>query len=240
MITPLHYTGRSGGSARDAGPSRDVLGVVLAGGASTRMGVDKGRMELGGQTLVERAAKLLDVVADQVVLATGSTARYSELGRASVLDRPEHEGQGPAAGLVAALDHARSRGLARVLVLACDMPWVEREALEGLLQASRTENLDAVLFEAPLEGDESETRLEPLLAVYHVRVLGPLLRALEAGGRRMIDFHKGFGTVRVDRWGRRMGARGARWAKNVNTPEDWRELERAGNRSDERTQEGRA
>ncbi|MEX1025431.1 MAG: molybdenum cofactor guanylyltransferase [Planctomycetota bacterium] len=222
MVTPGPVTSAS---ANDRGIPRpehdDVLGLVLCGGRSVRMGRDKGALELGDRTLVERAASVLDDVADLVVLATGDAPRYAASGRGAVLDG-RYSGAGPVAGLAAGLAEARARGRRWLAVLACDMPAVTAEPLRALLARARAQNLDACLF-------EHAGTPEPMLAVYHVRALGPVRRAIAAGRVRMIDFHRGFGELRVDRTA--LGCekedpdsrgRARAWTSNVNTPADWR------------------
>src|SRR5690606_38783426 len=144
--------------------SADVLGVVLCGGRSRRMGFDKGGAELGGSTLVERAAAVLAEVSGEVLLASGPSERYGDLGLARVADDPEL--QGPAAGIVAALE---SGGAEWVLVLACDMPRVSGRLVSALLACARARDLDACL----LAGERGE---EPLCGVYR-RTVAPAMRA---------------------------------------------------------------
>lgn len=226
-------------------PRSDVLGLVLCGGRSERMGRDKALLVHDGRPLLDHAIAAVGHVADDLRLATGPEPRYAERGYEAVLDHPDHRGLGPVAGLCAGLAAARAVGRPWLATLACDMPGATGEPLARLLERAATKNLDACLF-------EHGGHLEPLLAVYHVRALGPLRRALGAGRARMIDFHEGFGTLRVDRWssgtaGRAGGdagpLRGApggatvssvdalarptqpgEWVRNVNTPEDWRAL----------------
>jgi molybdopterin-guanine dinucleotide biosynthesis protein A len=89
--------------------------ILLTGGASRRMGFDKARLRIGDETLAARAARVLTAVCDPVV----------EVGP-GVTDLPlTHEeplGAGPLAALVAG---ARAVGTLPLILLACDMPFVE-------------------------------------------------------------------------------------------------------------------
>jgi len=58
----------------------DIIGVVLAGGASSRMGTDKALLPLGGAPIITYAAKALSSVFSEVVVSSGSGKRYAFLG----------------------------------------------------------------------------------------------------------------------------------------------------------------
>jgi molybdopterin-guanine dinucleotide biosynthesis protein A len=99
-----------------------VAGVLLTGGASRRMGTDKATIELDGETLAARAARVLTAVCAPVVeVGPGHTPLTTV--------REEPRGRGPLAALVAGAD---ALGAHTVLLLACDMPYVEAPLLELL------------------------------------------------------------------------------------------------------------
>jgi molybdopterin-guanine dinucleotide biosynthesis protein A len=103
-----------------------VGGIVLTGGASSRLGRDKALVEVSGEALAARAARLLAVLAAPVVEAGPGRS-----GLSAVTDDPG--GSGPLSGVVAGareLDRLGWRG--PVLVLACDMPGVSGELLGKL------------------------------------------------------------------------------------------------------------
>jgi molybdopterin-guanine dinucleotide biosynthesis protein A len=102
-----------------------VIGIVLAGGASSRMGRDKAGLELvDGETLAAGAARRLAAVCPEVAVA--DRGRQLVPGLPSLLDGP---GRGPAAGLLGAAHAWPGRPL---LVLACDLPYVPIALLEEL------------------------------------------------------------------------------------------------------------
>ena len=205
-----------------------LLGVVFCGGASRRMGRDKATLELGGRTLLERAVDVLRGIAPDVVLASGTLPRYAHLGLEEVLDR--RPGGGPLAGLEAALERAAAADpQAWVLALACDMPRVEGELFRHLLAAAEEHGWDGCAL-------ATDAGLEPLLAVYSARCLPAVRRALDAGERRMVSFHRTpgrgpgsesgarIGLLRVEDLPRELARREP--ARNVNTPEDFAREER--------------
>ena len=109
------------------GPS-DILGVVLAGGASRRMGVDKAALTWTDTTLAHRAAAVLAEVCAEVVIA--GPARLARAGLEAVAD--VFPGRGPLAGLHAGLERAGGRP---IFALACDMPFVSAELVRYLVAA---------------------------------------------------------------------------------------------------------
>jgi molybdopterin-guanine dinucleotide biosynthesis protein A len=194
-----------------------VLGVVLCGGRSRRMGRDKALVELGGRRLIEYPLEVLAGVAGAALLACGPEPRYAELGLECALDEPGL-GHGPLAGLLAGLEAARRRGCEWIALLACDMPRADRGLLCAMLRRARERELDACLL-------ESESGLEPLFGVYRTTCAAPVRAALRAGQRRVVAFHP-FGVegraLRVESClpAELVASAPADPARNLNRPED--------------------
>ena len=182
-----------------------MSGLVLCGGASSRMGRDKARVEFDGRPLLAHALAVFDELGVSARLACGSEPRYADFGRELVLD--DVPAAGPLAGLTAGLESAARAGEIWVAVLACDMPRASAVVLRRLLDEARKRDLDACL--AGLERGS-----QPAYAVYHTRCAVPARAALEAGERRLVSFH---GALRV---GVLPLAADAPSACNVNTPEE--------------------
>jgi molybdopterin-guanine dinucleotide biosynthesis protein A len=188
-----------------------VSGAVLAGGRSTRMGLDKARLVLGGRSLAQRAADALrHVCAQVIVVGTGAPelARCRTVPDALPL-------RCSLTGLYTALVTAPCP---LVLVAPCDVPFVEAALLRLLLQAWRPGLLSVV----PL-GPHGE---EPLVALHH-RDLAPRLRdCLDAGALRIASALDRSRLAHLP-WAslRRLGVPPeAFW--NLNTPEDLEQARR--------------
>jgi molybdenum cofactor guanylyltransferase len=187
-------------------PKVSVSGLVLCGGRSTRMGTDKAWIDVGGEPLVVRTARLLAEVADPVLLAPGTPGRLGDLGYPEVAD--EEEDRGPLAGLVAGL---RASPHEVAAVVAVDLPWLN----PGLLA-----------FLAGLWGDEDAVvpvtaqGPQPLHAIYARTALPALGEELAAGrlGLRAALSRLRTRTVEEREW-RTLDPSG-RFAQNLNTPED--------------------
>lgn len=144
-------------------------GVVLAGGASRRMGVDKATLVVGGERLVDAAVAALAGVCGQVVVASGGRT-IDRLEVTQVADAVP--GVGPLGGIVAGLAAVTAT---LVAVVAVDQPAVSAAVLRALADAwdGRT---PAVV---PIVGG----RLQPLHAVYARAAHADLQAALAAGER---------------------------------------------------------
>jgi molybdenum cofactor guanylyltransferase len=161
-----------------------MFGVVLAGGASRRMGVDKATLRTDeGLTYVEHAARVLEAAgAGPVVVATGTAGRLGALRWDEVDDGP-HRGDGPLAGLLAAL---RASPAPIVAVVAVDLPEASAPVLRWLRSQWRPGDT-AILPQDPTG------RPQPLHALYASGLAGLLAERLLAGDRRVMHFAEAAG-----------------------------------------------
>jgi len=97
---------------------RSVGGILLTGGSSRRLGLDKASLEVGGETLARRlGSRLARAVTVAVEVGPGLS------GLPALVESPR--GAGPLAALVAGAGALREEGVAGpVLLLACDLPFV--------------------------------------------------------------------------------------------------------------------
>ena len=155
-----------------------VLGAVLAGGTSRRMGRDKASVVLGGVSMLERAVDILAEVCPDVVVV--SSREETPAGAWEVIEdlRP---GAGPLAGLEAALSHGAREGYQIIVVLACDLPLAGADLVREVLRVGQSnENLGAWAAAAARDGVPD---FEPLCAAYSTTCL-PVASALLDGGNR--------------------------------------------------------
>ena len=152
-----------------------VWGCVLIGGQSRRMGSPKHLLQQGGRTWIERTVSLLRPRVAQVVIAGAGHLPASLAGERRVDDVPELGG--PLAGILAAF---RCYPQVSWLVAACDLPDMQDEALQWLLDCRRPGVL-AVMPDLAADG-----QIEPLLA-YYDRSCRPLLEEMAASGQRRMN-----------------------------------------------------
>jgi molybdopterin-guanine dinucleotide biosynthesis protein A len=189
-------------------------GVILAGGGATRFGGrPKGLEVVAGERIIDRVARGLRMVTDDLLLVANAPEAPTWLpGVRTVADvRP---GEGALGGLHAALACATEGS--DVLVVAWDMPFVSA-ALLGVMRARGEEgDVDAVLPES----DGSRRGVEPLCAWYGARCLAPITAALEVGDRRVIAFLDAVRVARIPLEAVKRFGDPDRLFGNVNTAED--------------------
>ena len=185
------------------GMSERVIGAVLAGGASRRMGEPKALMELGGRPLSAHAVGAVADAGLEPIVVAKPDSPVPDLG-VTVIDEPE-EPRHPLCGIVAALRFAGTRP---VVVIGCDMPLVPPALLGTLARLA-----DPVAAVA-LDGE-----IEPLLARYEPAVEPALMASLKHGAalRPAIEALHPRLITEAD-----LSAYGDpnRIALNVNSPED--------------------
>lgn len=170
------------------------------------MGRDKAWLDVGdGRAIVQRVVDVLREVADEVFLVANDE-RFRALGLRVMPDRfPEGGVLGGIATGVGAAAHDR------VLVAACDMPFLEAAVFRLLVE--RVEGYDAVV---PRVGGE----LEPLHALYTKACLVPMERALAAGKMRVISFFDDVRVLTLEEEDLRRVDPELHSFTNVNTPEE--------------------
>jgi len=149
-----------------------LKGLVLAGGSSRRMGSDKALLELEGVPLLARAVALLRSLLDDVRVAVRPD-QVNSPARSSYPVIEDYPGlQGPAAGILGA--HAAEPQYAW-LVIACDMPLLDSNALRCLIEG-RDGSMDATALAVAPGADP-----EPLCAIYEPVTLAAFLARAGAG-----------------------------------------------------------
>ena len=155
-----------------------VLLAIFVGGKSRRMGTPKGLLELpgGSEPIIDAIVRFGREAGLESVLV-GDATPYAQLAAGVPRIDDEPLGAGPLAGLQAAVRHASRSGLSRLIVVACDMPYITSETLAFVAEhPSRAPVL------AARRGHRSPW--EPMLARYDAARLAPVLDEAIARGLR--------------------------------------------------------
>lgn len=181
--------------------------VILAGGQSRRMGINKANLKIEGMTFLEKLAKELGGF-EELLVSVEDAAKHGDISLPLVSDiYPDH---GPMGGIYSALIGCESDAL---LAVNCDMPLFRREFGEYLAAQLDSES-DAVV---PV----TDGRLHPLCAIYRKNCADVFAFFMADGDLKMLDALRMIKTKYVDiADGRFIEA----LKKNINTPEEYKAL----------------
>jgi molybdopterin-guanine dinucleotide biosynthesis protein A len=165
-----------------------ISGLILAGGAGSRMGgVDKGLQPYRGKPLVQWAIACLAPQVDELIIsANRNLDRYAEYGYQVVADTSQDDYAGPLAGLQAGLSAAHHDLL---LCVPCDTPHLPNDLASRLL---------AGLAEAPIAVARCADHPQPTVCLVRRTLLPTLTEFLASGERKMGWWQRQRGAVYVD------------------------------------------
>lgn len=180
-------------------------GIILAGGASRRMGTPKAWVEVGGIPLIERVQSQLRQVCDTLVIVANDFAPFQSLGARLAADLIP--GKGSLGGIYSGLAAANGD---YAFVCACDMPFLNIDLIQHMFALAP--NFDLVIpsvevnRRAPPEDNRrqrpteisgkaklataKDRHLHPLHAVYSKGCLEAMHEAIARDDLRMISFHQ--------------------------------------------------
>jgi molybdenum cofactor guanylyltransferase len=187
--------------------------AIQAGGQSRRMGRDKGLVPLAGRPLIEHLLERVSGMGDEILITTNDPSRYAYLKLPMASD--ETPGAGALAGLNTALKAARGE---HVLVLACDMPFVNVSLLKYMIGLAPAADIVVPTWQEVLQ---------TLHAVYKRQIcLTAVQSALNQSLKRMISFYPEVKVRIVEEFEiTRFDPQGMSFY-NINTPEELDKAER--------------
>jgi molybdopterin-guanine dinucleotide biosynthesis protein A len=138
------------------------------------MGQNKALMPLGGERLVDRVVRTLGESCSELLMVTNSPEVYADAGIRMVGD--VWPGKGSLGGIYSAIYHASTP---YVLVVACDMPFLQAASLTYLIE--QIGDHDVVIPNVLGEP-------QPLHAIYARHCLEPIRRRLDADRLKIVGF----------------------------------------------------
>ncbi|MEK0082403.1 molybdenum cofactor guanylyltransferase MobA [Benzoatithermus flavus] len=160
-----------------------ILGLLLAGGLSRRMGGgDKCLRPLGGQPLLARVIARAAPQVDALLLnANGDPARFAAFGLPVAPDVVEGFA-GPLAGVLTGMEWAKAHrpDVTWIVTIATDTPFFPRDLVARLREAVAEQAADLA---CAVSGGQAH----PVFGLWPVRLMGELRRALVDEGMRKID-----------------------------------------------------
>jgi molybdopterin-guanine dinucleotide biosynthesis protein A len=150
---------------------KDITGIVLAGGKSSRMGSDKGLIKIDNKTFVENVVAAMEPLVNEIIIVSNNP-EYDQFGFYRVED--DIKDSGPLAGLYSGLKYSNSEFN---LVLSCDIPIIKTEILEKLIEVDY-KNYEVTQI-------ESHNKTMPLIAIYQKQCMHKCLELLQQDERRL-------------------------------------------------------
>lgn len=188
-----------------------TVGIVLAGGVSSRYGSPKAFAKWNGFYFYELAMNALGAYCDEVVIVTRpELTRKFDRSLRVVTDLAEVAGEGPLAGILSGMDAVEAD---RYIVLPCDMPFMTSEVIARLV-----ERHDSAVTAVVLEG-----KMHPLVSVWSGMAKVELRLALESGQRRVMTVQGKLGVKWIE--GVTLSDNPQHVLMNVNTPDILRGVE---------------
>lgn len=188
--------------------------IILAGGKSSRMGFDKQFLKLQDKYLVEILGERLERVFREIVIVTSKPEEYAKCGYKLAED--EVKDFGPLAGIHAGL---KSSGSLHNYIIACDMPFINLDYLEYMMELirSREGRVDGVI-----------TRLgqwiEPFNAFYSRSLIDRIENNMKKGRRQINLLLKDSNVLYVSEEKAREFSPDWEMFTNVNTVSDYESL----------------
>lgn len=177
--------------------------IIMAGGGSSRIGVDKSMLPIGDQPIIKHIFEQLRGSFTQILISANKAEKLAFLGLEVVQDRIPN--QGPLMGLASVLESSVNE---LNFIVACDIPHIDLTCVRKML--SEAEEVDIVI---PTTG---EGKYEPLFAVYRKSALKAINQTLQTGSRKISEVFTRCKVkyIKLDL---------PEWFTNINTKEEYEE-----------------
>ncbi|WP_341216907.1 molybdenum cofactor guanylyltransferase [uncultured Wocania sp.] len=131
---------------------KNITGIILAGGKSSRMGTDKGFLMLNKKPFIQYSIEALSPLVSEIIIVSNNS-KYDSFNLKRVNDIINNAG--PIAGICSGLEASSTT---YNLILSCDIPLINSEILKKLI--------DAVDYDSEIIQIENQGKTMPLIALY--------------------------------------------------------------------------
>lgn len=187
-----------------------ISGVILAGGESRRMQVNKAFLAEAGRPLIEIIREKVAAVAAEVIIVTNDPTAYLEVAADQIVTDLIPR-RGPMSGIHAGL---KAASFSAIFVTACDMPFITPSLINLLCRKMEETEAEAVV---PFW----QEKWQPLCALYHKSCLPAVERCLEEGRLKVTSFYPYIRVQPLTEDEIATVGDPQRLFFNVNRPEDW-------------------
>jgi len=189
----------------------EITAIILCGGKSTRMGTDKGMINIMGRPMVEHVINHVKPLCERILIST-NLGNYKYLGHQVIED--QWQDFGPAAGILSCLNVSETDNN---LVISCDLPMATTPLLEKLHGYS---------FDADITVPRINTHFQPLCGFYRTHIQDQFKEYLLSGEKSM-QFIIQYFNFRVVSQEMVPGINLEKELQNFNCPEDLENLKKA-------------
>ncbi len=186
--------------------------AIIAGGLATRFGgQDKSRLHISGLSIISRQVAMLQPLTDDLFVVATQRERFADTTLRVVPD--VLPGTGVLGAILTALE---STDADRVLVVACDLPFLTTALMQRLLDLAS--DADGAWVHTP-------SGAEPLIACYRRHAAPRVRQEIEAGRLRAADLGRvlTLGEIGLDEL--RTFGEPSRLIANINSPKDLSTIE---------------
>jgi len=187
---------------------KNITGIILAGGKSSRMGTEKGLLELNGSTFIAKIINAIEPLVNDILIIS-KNKKYDILGCKRINDLIENSG--PVAGVYTGLYHSKTQ---LNLVLSCDIPLITPNIIKMLILGYENE-FEVIQL-------QSQNKTMPLIAIYNKQCMHKCLDFLQQNERRLRSVVNQFKTKTI-----LIDSKFDKFVKNINTNADLKSLNHA-------------
>ena len=171
----------------------NIVGVVLAGGQSKRMGgAHKGMLKLKTKSLSLHVLDRLSIQTEEIILNVNVQENLYKQFNLPIVRDSITDYAGPLAGVLAGMDWAYENGYNYILTVAVDTPFFPKDFLKKCKKTLMKDNCSIVLAYTTDKKKKSKN-LHPTFGLWDVRLRNDLRKSLNSGIRKMLawtDKHK--------------------------------------------------
>jgi len=190
----------------------DLIGIVLMGGKSSRMGTDKSQLIANKsypnetqKNFAQLAHAKLKCYVNEVFYSINQEQKNLKIDNIIIDKYPE---EGPLSGIISALRFTQNS----IVVLGVDLPLVTKQSIKNIIAQRNWDLLTTTYY-------NTETKIwEPMLSIWEIETLPSLEEYFTNGGRSIQQFLNQYGNQRVP-------ILDGNEFTNVNTPEEYERLQ---------------
>ncbi len=185
--------------------------IVLAGGLSRRMGQPKPHLLVNNKRLIDFSVKNLSDIFDEVLIVVKKGHPPVEPYRCIEESFPEYA---PIFGIYEGLKHSSTEVN---MVIACDMPFINRDLVKFLLKEALEKEVDIVV-------PNIDGYFEPLMAVYKKSCIPAIEESIIRGIYKLTSFYESLRVLEISESKIREFDPELKSFLNINTKEDLKVL----------------